>query len=945
MITKRLLFSFLLGCTVAASQSVQARTINGIALPAAQQQLHFIENKGQITDQAGNHRSDIQFRIAGKGVNVFIGDGQVHYQWAKKEKESVETYRMDVKLVGANTHASLVTEDKQSYTEHYYLPSTGNSATIANTYNKVTYKNVYPNIDWVLYIKDNKLEYDFVVRPGGKVSDIKLQYAGATVLAENAGDIIATTPMGTVRNHAPYSFQAANGQKINSAFALKNNVVSFDAGSYTGTLVIDPVVEWATYYGGADYDGINGIASDIYGAVYIVGATASTGNIATTGSHQATIGGGGENGYLAKFNGKGARIWATYYGGNNGAAIASVACDLKGHVYIAGQTTSTTNIATSGSHQPVFGGGTGLGDGYVVKFDSSGTRLWGTYYGSSRGDMVASVTCDSFDNIYICGSTAGTDNISTPGSHQPVKGNNPGTSNAFLAKITGAGTRIWGTYYGDTSAQALTVLVDKYGAVYITGSTHSISAIATPGAYQVTKAGTKNSTDDFLAKFDSSGRRIWGTYYGGSASEKDALATGISFGRFIASDDSGNVYLVSTTASNSNIATPGSYQATKAISQPAPEAYLVKFDSGGVRKWATYYSGTNAGFGTSICTVNNSIMIAGMTASTTGIATAGAHQSVFGGGADGFLAQFDNNGQRLWGTYYGDSGTQLNPLVVPDKEGNIYFGGSTDSAAGIATTGSYQPAYGGGGQDGFLVKFCVYAVNPSAPHGDDTICANTAHTYSVDAWENATYIWELPQGWTGTSTSNTITATSTDTGGAISVKAIKCGDTSDVAATFNVYVRPIIPASISVNGFTLSTTNTHSSYQWYLDGQPISGATNPTYEVKANGVYTVKVTNPGGCTDSSAAHNVTNYVSVANVANLSREITMYPNPATTYVHITSPVPVGISINSIDGKTVLHKATVAGGVDISGISQGIYLVRIISEDGKVIRVEKLIKSAR
>ncbi|HXS35363.1 MAG TPA: hypothetical protein VN721_01580, partial [Flavipsychrobacter sp.] len=50
--------------------------------------LVFIENKGQITDQHHHQRKDIQYKLSGNGINVFIGNGQLHYQFAKCDKEA-----------------------------------------------------------------------------------------------------------------------------------------------------------------------------------------------------------------------------------------------------------------------------------------------------------------------------------------------------------------------------------------------------------------------------------------------------------------------------------------------------------------------------------------------------------------------------------------------------------------------------------------------------------------------------------------------------------------------------------------------------------------------------------------------------------------------------------------------------------------------------------------
>ena len=80
--------------------------------PFLNNRLSFTENKGQVKDQFKNPRNDIQFSLQGQGVNVFVGDGQLHYQWSKtlatreitiggrmsREATEAQMYRMDVEL-------------------------------------------------------------------------------------------------------------------------------------------------------------------------------------------------------------------------------------------------------------------------------------------------------------------------------------------------------------------------------------------------------------------------------------------------------------------------------------------------------------------------------------------------------------------------------------------------------------------------------------------------------------------------------------------------------------------------------------------------------------------------------------------------------------------------------------------------------------------------------
>ncbi len=397
------------------------------------------------------------------------------------------------------------------------------------------------------------------------------------------------------------------------------------------------VRQWGTYYGGTSYDTGRFCSTDGSGNVYLVGNTDSNMGtvIATVGSHQNAPGGGGNDAFLVKFNGAGVRQWGTYYGGIGNDIGFTCSTDGSGNVYLAGITSSNTGtvIATPGSHQSAFGGGT---DDFLVKFDGTGLRQWGTYYGGTDVETGPSCSTDGSGNVYLAGSTESNTGtvIATAGSHQSLY---LGLSDAFLVKFDGAGVRQWGTYYGSTAYEVgFSCSTDGSGNVYLAGRTDSNNGtvIATAGSHQSAFGGGQ---DAFLVKFDGAGARQWGTYYGG---------TGSDIGFFCSTDGLGNVYLAGQTTSNSGtiIATVGSHQSLNAGGPD--DAFLVKFDGAGVRKWGTYYGGATADHGNS-CTIDGSdnVYLVGQTTSNTGtvIATTGSHQSLNGGGPnDAFLVKFSD---------------------------------------------------------------------------------------------------------------------------------------------------------------------------------------------------------------------------------------------------------------------------------------------------------------
>jgi len=82
----------------------------------------------------------------------------------------------------------------------------------------------------------------------------------------------------------------------------------------------------------------------------------------------------------------------------------------------------------------------------------------------------------------------------------------------------------------------------------------------------------------FLAKFNSSGKLSWSTFYGGSGNDG---ANGVS------TDPAGNVYMTGFTNSSKGIATSDAYQ--KSFKGTNGVAFLAKFSSSGSLTWATYY--------------------------------------------------------------------------------------------------------------------------------------------------------------------------------------------------------------------------------------------------------------------------------------------------------------------------------------------------------------------
>ncbi len=424
---------------------------------------------------------------------------------------------------------------------------------------------------------------------------------------------------------------------------------------------------WGTYYGGSSVEVGYALAVTPGGDIVLAGETRSEDAIATAGAHQVTHGGGSWDAFVAMFTSTGTRLWGTYYGGSSPDYGRALAVTRSGDIVLAGETNSTTAIATAGVHQETNGG---VWDAFVAVFTGTGTRLWGTYYGGEGSDFGHALAVTSGGDIVLAGESTSENAIATAGAHQATYGG--GTADAFVAAFNSTGTNLWGSYYGGSDWESASGLAfSPSGDIVLAGSTFSPNAIATAGVHQETNGGV---WDAFVAVFTSKGTRLWGTYYGGWDPD---------YGRALAVTSEGNIVLSGQAESGIGLATARAHQ-TNARSRR--DAFVAVFSGTGTRLWGTYYGGelNDEGYALAI-TPGGNIVVAGYTISENAIATAGAHQAKYGGGSwNAFVAVF---GQ--------DTATSIapdEPAIVPHRHTIAAISPNPASGHTVVTTSATTDA-------------------------------------------------------------------------------------------------------------------------------------------------------------------------------------------------------------------------------------------------------------
>jgi hypothetical protein len=174
----------------------------------------FIENKGQFRDKYGKPNPEVLFVTDLGGMKVQLRKSGFSYEtyqikprWVdpasgyqtiiengtntevltvfessidEKNNLQYHFHRIDIELKNMNPDPSILLGEKHDESHRYILPADENAFLDINNYANITFQNIYPDIDLVFKIDDNRqFKYDFIVHPNGKIEDIQLEYKGA----------------------------------------------------------------------------------------------------------------------------------------------------------------------------------------------------------------------------------------------------------------------------------------------------------------------------------------------------------------------------------------------------------------------------------------------------------------------------------------------------------------------------------------------------------------------------------------------------------------------------------------------------------------------------------------------------------------------------------------------------------------------------------------------
>ncbi|MGI9068860.1 MAG: SBBP repeat-containing protein, partial [Pyrinomonadaceae bacterium] len=564
----------------------------------------------------------------------------------------------------------------------------------------------------------------------------------------------------------------------------------------------------------------------------------------------------------------------------------------------------------------------------------------------SVADSANAIAVDAAGNAYVTGNTTST-NFPTVNPIQPALS---GGQDVFISKFNVAGSAlIYSTYLGGTTGfeNGWDIAIDAAGNAYVAGHTIAGDFPTTASAFQVTKLTGSSQDTAFVTRLSASGTLFYSTYLSGTQNSR-------AFG--IATDGAGNAYVTGQASSLGFPLTASAFSSTSAGS-----GFLTKLNTNLSGQASLLYSsflgptGFAEGRAIAVDAAGNAYITGNTNSTSTNFTSAGAFQTVFGGGtADAFVAKFNTNlsgaASRVYSTYIGGSGNDFggnqtargSKAIAIDTAGNAYITGTTTST-NFPVANAFQASAGGNG-DAFLTKLNTTgsALVYSTYLGGSGVNSEQGRSVAVNVVGNA-YVTGLATSADFPTSSPLSTADGT-TGGVFLAKFTPAGNTLVYSTRFGQANDQGLGAALdgAGNAFVTSVRSSETFVTEIADptiigrvldenGNPISTATvnltgvpAATTTTDANGYFTFGLLTAGN--NYTVSVSVATYTSTAQaVNNLQKNVRLDFSPVVFSIsgQVTNSGAGlgGVTMTLSDGKSLTVATNGSGNYSFTNLPAG------------------------
>src|SRR5215208_1798008 len=168
--------------------------------------LSFIPNEGQ-TDEA------VRYYAQGAGYGFFFTKEGARLSFADGEGGG---HALDLSFLGANPDATLEARKRLAGEVNNLVgddPAKWQKG--LPTHGELLYGGLWPGVDMAVRGEGGNLKYEFHLKPGSSVEDVRLAYRGAEGLSVGAGgELLVQTSQGVLKDAAPVSYQLIGGERV-----------------------------------------------------------------------------------------------------------------------------------------------------------------------------------------------------------------------------------------------------------------------------------------------------------------------------------------------------------------------------------------------------------------------------------------------------------------------------------------------------------------------------------------------------------------------------------------------------------------------------------------------------------------------------------------------------------------------------------------------------------
>ncbi len=652
--------------------------------------------------------------------------------------------------------------------------------------------------------------------------------------------------------------------------------------------------------------------------------------------------------FVLKLDTNGNFIWSRKMGGTDLDQAYDIAVDGSGNVYTTGYFTNSADFDPGAGSTILTVGSLSVEAAFISVLNSSGNFVAAKQItGTDAFTRGLRIRLDASNNVYLCGYFGGT--VDFDPNAGIVNMTSTGSENAYVMKLNSSLNYVWAKRTGGTAeTRANGMDLDGSGNVIVTGQ-YIGTVDFDPGA-GTTNLTSVNSNDIYVQKLDASGNFSWARSMGGTMD---------NYGLSVKVDQNNEIYVAGQFsgtvdfdpgAGTTNLSATGSF-----------DLFVTKLNTSGNFILARKIGGSGVDYLNNITTLGASqIFIGGYFEGTVDFdINAGVSNLSSSGARDIFLTKWDfctippSTPGSISGSSSLCAGSSSSYSVTAVAGATTYnwtlpagWSGASANTSITGTSGSSGTitlsASNGCGSSG-IVSFPVTVLTiPSTPgtiSGNANVCLGSSSAYSVSSVPGATsYVWTLPVGWTGSSTTATINGTVNSSGTVTVAASNTCGTSGVSSFPVSILTTPSTPGSISGNTTVCSATSENytianvlgaTSYNWTMPaGWSGSSSTTAISSVAgSSGTITVSASNACG-TSGTASLPITVNTIPASPAMINGINPICEGASTAYA--VAPVsgatsyfwtlPVGWSGTSTTESVVATAGTSGGAITVSSTNQ-------------------------